>query len=197
MAPTRAEVTIPQLDDSSRVSQGCMGKVKGAAQRTASGALKGGAAGAKLLGSGGLGAASAFKDFLLETDMAALLCAVVVGSALTALVNAMVKDILTPVIAAVFGGTDFNSLTFEINHSTFRYGHLINEFISFLILAFVTFFMLILPLRRALAFLKPKRKTTECVECLEKITKGARRCKFCASVQPVAGDSDSEGEKLV
>ena len=66
MAPTtRAGVVIQ--DETAKFKQFCMGKVKGAAQRTASVALKGGATGVMLVGKGGLGVATAFKDFLLET----------------------------------------------------------------------------------------------------------------------------------
>ena len=76
-----------------------------------------------------------FKDFLMRGNVIDLAVAVVVGAAFTALVNSLVKDIITPLIAALAGQHDFSNLTFTIHQSTFRYGDFINAVISFVLIA--------------------------------------------------------------
>src|ERR1700758_2777008 len=78
---------------------------------------------------------SDFKKFILRGNIVDLAVAVVVGLAFTALVTAFVKDLVTPLIAAIFGKPDFSALTFTVNNSTFRYGEVINALLSFLIIA--------------------------------------------------------------
>jgi large conductance mechanosensitive channel len=56
-----------------------------------------------------------FRDFILRGNVVDLAVAVVIGAAFGAVVTALVKDILTPVIAAIFGKPDFSQLTFTIH----------------------------------------------------------------------------------
>jgi large conductance mechanosensitive channel len=77
-----------------------------------------------------------------------LAIAVVIGSAFLALVKAFVADILTPIIAAIFGKPDFGALTLTINHSQFFYGDLINEAITFVSVAAAVYFFVVLPLNK-------------------------------------------------
>jgi len=65
-----------------------------------------------------------------------------------------VADLITPLIAAIFGKQDFSSLTFTINGSTFRYGDFINALITFLIIAAVVFFFVVRPMNTLMARLK-------------------------------------------
>ena len=87
-----------------------------------------------------------FRAFILRGNVVDLAVAVVIGAAFTAVVTAFVADIITPLIAAMGGQPDFSALDFTINGSTFRYGHLINAIISFLIVAAVIFFLVVKPL---------------------------------------------------
>ncbi len=89
-----------------------------------------------------------FKDFIMRGNVVDLAVAVVIGAAFGAIVTALVKDIITPIIAAIGGKPDFSELTFTINHSRFLYGDFINAIISFLIIAAAIYFVVVLPLNR-------------------------------------------------
>jgi large conductance mechanosensitive channel len=92
-----------------------------------------------------------FKDFILRGNVVDLAVAVVVGTAFALVVKAMVEDFVTPLIAAAGGEPDFSALDFTINGSTFRYGHFVNEVISFLIIAAVVFFFIVKPVNFLIA----------------------------------------------
>ncbi|HEX2308005.1 MAG TPA: large conductance mechanosensitive channel protein MscL [Jatrophihabitantaceae bacterium] len=89
-----------------------------------------------------------FRDFLMRGNVVDLAVAVVIGTAFTAVVSALVADIITPLIAAIAGKHDFGSLTFTINKSTFKYGAFINAVISFLLIAAAVYFLIVLPMNR-------------------------------------------------
>src|SRR5690349_14985626 len=76
-----------------------------------------------------------FKEFLLRGNVVDLAVAVVIGVAFTAVVNSLVADIFTPLIAAIFGTQDFSTLNFTINGSQFNYGNFLNALIAFLMVA--------------------------------------------------------------
>jgi large conductance mechanosensitive channel len=120
-----------------------------------------------------------------------LAVAVVIGAAFGAVVTAFVKDIVTPVIAALGGNPDFSSITFTINNSVFRIGDFINALISFLIIAAVVFFFVVKPVNLLMARRKtemPAGPTTrECPYCLGSIPLAATRCAFCTSEVAAAG----------
>ena len=86
-----------------------------------------------------------FRAFILRGNLVDLAVAVVVGTAFTAVVNALVKDIVTPLIAAIGGEPDFGGLAFTINGSRFAYGDFFNAVLTFLIVAAVMFFLVIKP----------------------------------------------------
>ncbi|MCK9932095.1 large conductance mechanosensitive channel protein MscL [Frankia sp. Mgl5] len=90
-----------------------------------------------------------FKQFLMRGNIVDLAIAVVVGTAFTAVVQSLVKNIFTPLIAAIGGEPDFSSLTFTINDSKFRYGAFINDVIAFIVVAAVIYFVIVLPLAKA------------------------------------------------
>lgn len=129
-----------------------------------------------------------FKKFILRGNVVDLAVAVVVGAAFTGVVNAFVRDLVTPLIAAFGGQPDFSSLSFTINGSKFMYGDFLNVFISFLLVAAVVFFFVIQPINK-LTELSNRTKTPEdpsekkCPECLSEIPKAAKRCKFCTARQ--------------
>ena len=128
-----------------------------------------------------------FKAFLLRGNVVDLAVAVVIGAAFGAIITAFVKDLVTPLIAAIGGKPDFSSLYFTVNHSKFMYGDFINILIAFLIIAVVIYFLVIVPYT---ALIERSRKeppadpsTKKCPECLSEIPKDARRCAFCTSPQ--------------
>ncbi|MGC1177400.1 MAG: large conductance mechanosensitive channel protein MscL [Candidatus Saccharimonadales bacterium] len=127
-----------------------------------------------------------FKKFILRGNVVDLAVAVVIGAAFSAVVAALVKDLVTPLIAAIGGKPDFSDLSITINHSKLLYGDFLNAVISFLLIAAVIFFLVIQPLNKLLAY-SNRNKTPEdpsekkCPECLSEIPKAARRCAFCAS----------------
>ena len=126
-----------------------------------------------------------FKQFMLRGNVIDLAVAVVVGAAFTAVVNALVKDLFTPLIAAIGGKADFSSLAFTINGSRFAYGAFINALITFVLVAAVLFFFVIKPVNALLEALRPEpavdQVTRACPECLSDIPTAARRCAFCTA----------------
>jgi large conductance mechanosensitive channel len=133
---------------------------------------------------------SDFKKFILRGNVVDLAVAVVVGVAFAAMIAAFVGDIITPLIGAIFGTHDFSSLTFRWHNSTFKYGSFINSVLSFLIIATVVFFAVVVPitaLMRRLNILPKDEPMRECPECLSDIPEGARRCRFCTTeLEPAA-----------
>ncbi len=127
-----------------------------------------------------------FKQFLLRGNMVDLAVAVVIGLAFGAVITALVADFITPLIAALGGQPDFATLSFEINGSTFKYGHFINQLLSFVIIAAVVFFFVVRPINRLIAQSRkepPADPTTKkCSECLSEVPIAAKRCAFCTSV---------------
>ena len=128
-----------------------------------------------------------FRAFLLRGNVVDLAIAVVIGVAFTAVVSAFVKDLVTPLIAAIGGKPDFAGLYFTINSSKFLYGDFINAILAFLIIAAVVYFLVVIPYGGLVARSRkepPADPTTKkCPECLSEIPIGARRCAFCTSPQ--------------
>ena len=126
-----------------------------------------------------------FKSFILRGNAIDLAVGVVIGASFGTLVNAIVKDLLTPLIGAVAKVPDFSRLSFTINGSTFMYGEFINALISFLLVATAIYFFVILPMN---SFMNQKDKKGEkpthrkCPECLSEIPVGAKRCAHCAQI---------------
>ena len=126
-----------------------------------------------------------FRQFLLRGNLVDLAIAVVIGAAFGAVVTALVKDIFTPLIAAIGGQPDFSDLDFTINKSRFLYGDFLNAIISFVVIAAVVFFFVVKPVN----YLMERRRTgpdvesttRECPQCLSAIPIAALRCAFCTS----------------
>jgi len=132
-----------------------------------------------------------FRQFLLRGNVVDLAVAVVIGVAFGAVVTALVKDLITPLIAAIFGKPDFSNLTFVLHKSRFFYGDFLNFVITFVIVAAVIFFLVVVPINALIARSRkqpPADPTTrKCPECLSEIPIDARRCAHCTSqVPPVA-----------
>jgi large conductance mechanosensitive channel len=89
-----------------------------------------------------------FKDFLMQGSLITLAIAFVMGGAFAALLTSFVGDIVTPILGAIFGKSDFSSLTFTIHNSLFRYGSFINAIITFASIAAAVFFFIVKPYER-------------------------------------------------
>ena len=126
-----------------------------------------------------------FRSFILRGNLVDLAVAVVIGTAFTAVVAAFVKDIITPLIAAVGGKANFGNLAFTINDSRFAYGDFLNALVTFLVVAAVMFFLVIKPVNVLLDQLRTEPEvespTRGCPECLSQIPRAASRCAFCTS----------------
>ena len=125
-----------------------------------------------------------FKQFVFRGNVLDLAVAVIVGGAFGAVVTALVKDLVTPLIAAIFGKPDFSAIAFTINQSTFLIGEFINAVVAFFLIAASVYFLIVAPvnkiterLSRGQAPPDPTRKS--CPECLSEVPIAARRCAFC------------------
>ena len=129
-----------------------------------------------------------FKAFLMRGNLIELAVAFVLGLAFAALVTAFVTDLITPIVAAIFGKPDFSSLDFTINGSRFAYGDFLNALITFISIAAAIFFFVVKPMEAITARRGPAEATQrECPECLSEIPISARRCAFCTTqVGPAA-----------
>jgi len=127
-----------------------------------------------------------FKKFVLRGNVVDLAVAVVIGAEFNSIVQAMVKDVITPLIGAIYKSGDFAKQTFDVHGSKLLYGDFINAVISFVIIAAVVFFLIVQPVNKLIAISnrnkKPEDPTTKkCPECLSEIPKLATRCKFCTA----------------
>lgn len=127
-----------------------------------------------------------FKQFLLRGNVVDMAVGIVIGAAFGAVVTGFVKDLLTPLIAAIMGKPDFSALTFSVNGTPFPIGDFVNALLSFLIIAVAIYFFVVVPVNALVARARrepPADPTTKkCPECQSEIPIGARRCAFCTSV---------------
>ena len=127
-----------------------------------------------------------FKNFIVKGNVVETSVGVVVGVAFGNIVTAIVKDLITPLIAAFGGSPDFSVMYFSIHGSKFMVGDFINTLISFLTISAVIYFIVIAPMNRIRERFAngeiedPTEKT--CPECLSVIPKEAKRCKYCTTV---------------
>jgi len=126
-----------------------------------------------------------FREFITRGSVVDLAVGVVMGAAFGAVVTAFVKDLLTPLIAALAGKPDFSAFSWEMNGAKFLYGDFLNAVISFLLIALAVYYFVVLPMNALMSRLSkpaevPAKKT--CPECLSEIPAGAHKCAFCASV---------------
>lgn len=128
-----------------------------------------------------------FRDFILRGNIIDLAVAVVIGQAFSQIVNALVRDIITPLIGLLGGQPDFSNVVFSIAQTKFLVGDFLNALISFLIMSAVIYFLIVAPMNRIMHKLKPKAKSEvmekTCPECLSVIPAKAKRCKFCGTMQ--------------
>jgi large conductance mechanosensitive channel len=133
-----------------------------------------------------------FKEFLLRGNVVDLAVAVVIGAAFSAVVAALVKDLLTPLIAAVVGKPDFSAIQFTVNGSKFLIGDFGNAIVGFMLVSAAIYFFVVTPMNMVMARRRsgqapPDPTTKKCPECLSEVPIAARRCAFCAQPLDVAG----------
>jgi large conductance mechanosensitive channel len=129
-----------------------------------------------------------FKKFILRGNVVDMAVGVVIGAAFGGVITALTKDLLTPLIAAIVGKPDFSAIHFTIRGTPFPFGDFVNATVSFLLIASVIYFFVVLPVNTLVARMKrgekpPDPTTKKCPECLSEIPIEARRCAHCT--QPV------------
>jgi large conductance mechanosensitive channel len=123
-----------------------------------------------------------FKQFLLRGNLVELAVAFVMGVVFAALLKAFIADLITPIIALIFGKPDFSSLSFTINNSHFLYGDFINSLFTFITTALVIFFFVVRPYNGLMARRAQEDPDTKpCPECTSAIPVKAHRCPLCTS----------------
>lgn len=130
-------------------------------------------------------ASGGFKQFVLRGNVVDLAVGVVIGAAFGTVVSDFVKDLLTPLIAAIVGKPDFSALKFTINGSQFLFGDFVNAVVAFVLVAAAVYYFVVLPVNALMARAKkepPADPTTKkCPECKSEIAIDAKRCAFCTS----------------
>jgi large conductance mechanosensitive channel len=127
-----------------------------------------------------------FRQFMLRGNVIDLAVAVVIGGAFGAVVTALVKDLITPLIAAVVGKPDFSAIAFTINGSQFLIGDFLNAVVSFVLIGAAIYFFVVVPVNSITARMHrgegtPDPTTKKCPECLSEVPIAAKRCAFCTS----------------
>lgn len=131
-----------------------------------------------------------FNAFLMRNNILALALAVVIGTALAAVIGSLVEDVIMPPVGLALGGVDFQNLYWDLSGKgypslaaakeagapTINYGNFINTVIIFIIVAFVVFLI-------AKAFVKeaPAVPMRSCPRCTTDIPVAASRCPHCTS----------------
>jgi large conductance mechanosensitive channel len=121
-----------------------------------------------------------FVDFLTERFFLDMAIGIILGLSFVNLIQALINDFITPLFAAIGGMPDFNGLFFTLNNSRFLYGHFVNALLSFLILAFVVYFLVYIQLNSLINKRKSQRIKT-CYSCQSEIPIQATKCKYCCS----------------
>ena len=129
-----------------------------------------------------------FRKFLFRGNLIDLAVAVVIGVAFNTVVQALIADLITPLIAAIGGKPNFSSLSFTVHNSRFLYGSFLNALISFVTIATVVYYLIVSPAAKITDLTTRQKEATErdCPECLSSIPIKAKRCMYCtAEVPPV------------
>lgn len=129
-----------------------------------------------------------FKKFILRGNVVDLAVGLAVGAAFTGIVSSFVKDLITPLVGAIINTSDLSNIVFTINGSKFLIGDFLNSLVSFLIIAAVVYFFVVLPMNTFTERMKGRETPADptskkCPECLSEIPLAASRCAFCGQPQ--------------
>jgi large conductance mechanosensitive channel len=132
-----------------------------------------------------------FRDFLMRGNVVDLAVGVVIGGAFGAVITALVKSFIEPLIALIAGKPNFDSVAFEIAGQKFPIGQLVTAAVMFVLTAAAIYFFVVLPMNAVMARVKrgevpPDPTTKKCPECLSEIPIAARKCAHCASIVALA-----------
>ena len=142
-----------------------------------------------------------FKEFISRGNVLDMAVGVIIGAAFKAIIDSLVKDVITPAISLLTGKTDFTNLFISLDGSryatlaeaqeagaaTLNYGNFISAIINFFIMAVVIFALV--KTMNTLADLTKKKKeeapaaptTKTCPFCRSEIAIEATRCPHCTS----------------
>jgi len=128
-----------------------------------------------------------FRDFILRGNVVDLAIAVIIGAAFNAIVTSLVGDVLNPLIAATIGKPDFSGVIWHVGGGAIKVGNFFNAIVSFIIVAIVVYFFIVMPTAKLMARFKPPvaepPATKKCPQCKSDIPVDATRCAHCT--QPV------------
>lgn len=126
-----------------------------------------------------------FKKFIMRGNVVDLAVAVVIGAAFTSVVQALVRDFITPLITGISGSDKLVQGTWTVaGRFVFDWGDFLNALVSFLIIAAVVFFFVVQPVNKLTALANRNKEAEEptekkCEHCLSTIPKAAKVCAFC------------------
>lgn len=98
-----------------------------------------------------------FRDFLLRGNVVDLAVAVVIAAAFGAVIESFVADVITPIIGAIGGQPDFSAIML----GPIKIGSFLNAVLAFLVIAFVIYFVVVVPMNR---IMERTRRQTEVAE---------------------------------
>ena len=141
-----------------------------------------------------------FRDFIARGNVIELAVALVMGAAFGRIIGTLVEGVIMPPLGLLIGGIDFASLFYVLDASkgvpaslldarargipVIAYGQLINDVVTFLLVAFVIF-LIVRSYNRMKNEPSPDGPTTkDCPLCLSTIPLSATRCAHCTSALP-------------
>ena len=139
-----------------------------------------------------------FKEFAMRGNVMDMAIGIVLGTAFTAIVTALVEGILMPILSLLTGGIDFRNWFISLDGSQYqtlaqaeeagaavlKYGVLINAIIHFLFIA-LAIFMIVKAMNRLRRPEEPEVATKPCPYCKTEIALDATRCPNCTSELPI------------
>src|SRR5688572_2081236 len=125
-----------------------------------------------------------FKKFILRGNVVDLAVGIVIGAAFTGVIQALVKDIITPLLGVFGGRPDASGFVLTVGPARLLLGDFLNAVISFVLIALIVYFLVVLPVNKLMERYHPAPEpapTKECPECTSKIPEAARRCPQCTA----------------